>query len=406
MRSVRGIRFVIALIVLGSCSWSQPRFDAGGTANNPFERTIGRTNVTALQRSWTVPAPTVGSYWNLLAKGNRVFASASGTVDAFDASTGRPLWSAPGHGSATRVVLGSATAIASRPGGSDLVLVGELAPGSPLDPKSVGWTTALDSSTGAVIWSIPEGGAGGVLLDGTLFARAYRSVGDASDFSGTIALDAATGTERFRIAGFRPRAAADGMVYGDYADGIAALPSAGCGLPRCTPTWTAHSSYSLFYGSVAVGNGSLYLAGIQGLEVFPAGGCGSSTCTAAWKAAGSYGAIAVTADRLFLNNDLFYGSGPNVLHVFDARGCGQATCSQLWGSAVSRDYQMPIVANGLVYLSARGAPTEAWSTDGCGSATCPPLWSTTDAPSVPVTPIVINGRLLLAGTGITTYALP
>lgn len=71
-----------------------------------------------------------------------------------------------------------------------------------------------------------------------------------------------------------------------------------------------------------------------------------------------------------------------------------------------QDYLKPIVANGLVYLSGRGDPTEAWSTEGCGTAVCPPVWSTTDILNVPVTPIVINGRLLLAGSGITTYTLP
>ena len=200
----------------------------------------------------------------------------------------------------------------------------------------VGWTTALDAATGAIVWSVAEGALGGVLLDGTLFANARRRVGDSSDFDGTIAFDVATGVEPFRVAGFTVRAGAGGTIYGEYATDVAALPAVGCGAARCTPSWTANYSNPVWLGDIAVANGSLYLAGINGLEVFAAGGCGSPTCDPTWKATGSFGAIAVTADRLFLNGKLFYSTDPNVLHVFNANGCGQATCSQLWGSAVGR----------------------------------------------------------------------
>ena len=405
MRPLRTVGSVVVLaLILAGCQWSQTRFDAGGTANNPFERTIGRGNVTQLRRSWSVaaPAPSAGGFSNLLAKNGRIFASSGAGIEAFDAGTGAPLWSAP----RPTATVGGASAVAARPGASDLVLVGESQLGSPLDPKSVGWTTALDAGTGAIVWSVAEGAPGGVLLDGTLFANARRRVGDSSDFDGMIALEVGTGIERFRVAGFTVRAGAGGTIYGDYATDVAALSAGGCGAARCTPNWTADYSDPTWFGDIAVANGSLYLAGIKGLEVFAASGCGAPTCTALWKATGSYGAIAVTNDRLFLNDKLFYAAGPNVLHAFDAHGCGQATCSQLWGSNVGRDYLKPIVANGLVYLSARGEPTEAWSTDGCGSAVCAPVWSTTDVLNVPVTPMVISGRLLLAGAGIATYALP
>ena len=150
----------------------------------------------------------------------------------------------------------------------------------------------------------------------------------------------------------------------------------------------------------------LYLATISGLAVFPAAGCGRATCGATWTAAGSYGGIAVTGDRLFLNDDWLHGHGPNVLHVFDARGCGAATARSCGDPRCARDYLRPTVANGLVFLSTRGSPTEAWRTSGCGAAICTPVWSTTDAFGTPDTAIVINGRVLLNGSGIQTYVLP
>lgn len=100
MRPLRTLRFVVVLVlvlVLAGCQWSQARFDAGGTANNPFERTIGRAIVTQLLRSWSVAAQaqSAGSFSNLLAKNGRIFATSAVAIEAFDAGTGAPLWSAP-----------------------------------------------------------------------------------------------------------------------------------------------------------------------------------------------------------------------------------------------------------------------------------------------------------------------
>ena len=216
-------------------------------------------------------------------------------------------------------MLGRVLAFDGGLGAHGLVFVSQGNIGSPLDPRSTGWTTALDASSGQVVWSKPEGWNGGLLVGATLFAYANRHIGDAGDFTGTIAFDALTGAERFRIPGFVAQAAADGTVFGGYLSTVGAVPIAGCGTPACFAPWVADYD-AAWTGNAAVANGWLYLAGVNGLAVFPASGCGQATCAPAWTASGSYGGIAVAGDRLFLNDDWLHGTGPNVLHVFDARG--------------------------------------------------------------------------------------
>ena len=87
----------------GTTNWPQLGFDPGHSAYNPYETTIGPSNVAHLQQLWSFSAGAGNSTGNVVESDGIVYApSANGTIFALDASTGSRLWSfASGSGYAT-----------------------------------------------------------------------------------------------------------------------------------------------------------------------------------------------------------------------------------------------------------------------------------------------------------------
>jgi hypothetical protein len=407
---------LLGMVLLGACGWTQPRFDAGDTGSNPAEFGIGIGNVTGLGASWSIPK-SVGFFDPVLVGGSRVVTSLGSGVGVFDEQTGGLRWSvAPLHDVTTATVFVHPIALVADPDtpGRMLLIVGELDGNLPLHPQSAsGSVTAYDLVTGATVWTDTLGGAPGlyqereaVVYGATLYVMIVREFGDSSDFSGTAALDVATGAERFRVPGVIAKASDGVSVFGlnTETQEIGAFAATGCGGAVCAPDWTASTGVIFGDGAVTVANGRLYLSnGGYGLAVFDAAGCGSATCTPLWTAPGGYGVLAVTKTRVFAAGDIADVGSPAPLSVFDATGCGSSVCAALWTSHESRTYSAPVVANGLVYATAQAGPTDVWPAEGCGAAACDAVASLATNLNAPLTTLVADGRLFVAGESLLTY---
>jgi outer membrane protein assembly factor BamB len=140
-----------------------------------------------------------------------------------------PTWMVPLAGVTTQLVLGP---------GEETLFVGQ----------ADGSLTALDTATGAVLWTTPVGAA----------------------VTATPAL-------------------ADGVLYVPTADGdLVAVDAAGCGAATCAPLWSAAIDGTALAGQPAVagtGDDAVVFAGTVGgtLAAVAAGGCGAPSCGVLWQ---------------------------------------------------------------------------------------------------------------------------
>ena len=81
-------------LLVSSCDWAQIRYGPDGTGFNPFEKTIGASNVAGLQRRWSEMSRVPSFESSPVVANGVVYASSSnGRLDAFDAATGTAKWS-------------------------------------------------------------------------------------------------------------------------------------------------------------------------------------------------------------------------------------------------------------------------------------------------------------------------
>ena len=154
-------------------TWSQYGFIATHSSVNTFAHTFTRANVSSLSFQWAGELGTPGASAPVVGQGI-VYVAADGMIFAFQASDGTPLWS---HLSCSGVDTVEAAL------GPQVLLVGD----------GGGDLAAYDPVTGNQIWCNEEGGSitSAPAVDGT---TVYITNG-----SDAIALDQATGTERWRF---------------------------------------------------------------------------------------------------------------------------------------------------------------------------------------------------------------
>jgi outer membrane protein assembly factor BamB len=251
---------------------------------------------------------------------------------------------------------------------------------------------------------------------------------------------------------------ANGVVYIASSDGLLrAYAEAGCGQPKCRPLWTGNIGSSAD-ASPAVDNGVVYVTSQDGLFAFAASGCAQTTaqCPPLWHstpvdgivqevgptvgngmvyfatsnfsgqdgssgivyafAAGGCGA-AVCKPRftarpapfdnivgtMAIAGGVLYASTSDFVYAFDANGCGTSECGFLWlgilSGTIAGTSASPIVAGGLVYFTQDNGNIGAFDARGCGDTVCTSVWSTNTQPfdALLDTPVVVNGRLYVAG---------
>jgi outer membrane protein assembly factor BamB len=147
--------------------WPQAGFDPAHTNFNPYERVLTRANVGQLTASWNLDAGTVGSP---AVVGGTVYAPTATAVNAYDATTGELLWSAPQAESLAASVAVNAGVV--------------YAIGYPRDGTATAVLSALAASDGSRLWKlrIPSyDGYSLVIADGLLYASTRTGTIDVVD---------------------------------------------------------------------------------------------------------------------------------------------------------------------------------------------------------------------------------
>lgn len=158
--------FVVMVVVLAACDWTQSRFDGAHTSFNPSEPALTTSSVRQLTEAWSANAGA-----GVVANGV-VYASSLGgpdtptTAEAFKVTSGATVWTATLAGHAGPAAVGNGLVYYS---GSD---------------STGARMFALDAQTGVQRWSVP---AAVVAMDRMrLFAIDDSSSILAIDSSGTI----------------------------------------------------------------------------------------------------------------------------------------------------------------------------------------------------------------------------
>jgi len=366
-------------------SWPQFRYSPAHTGFNPFERTLGPTNVARL--TTVCSAGIDGTPWASPAVVNgRVYTVAYDEVYAVAARTCAIVWSAKmdGYSQGSPAVAGGLLYVCS-------------AGRRPEEPSTL---HAFDAATGATVWTAPVAGdafCSPAVAEGRVFVGT-------SD-GGLHALDAATGATLWQkgqsgttAAGTPQAAVARGVVYIAGGSAVKAFrASSGRQL------WTAR-----FRGYFpAVGDGRVYVSTLDGNLV----ALDAVTGAIRWNVrvgGGLPSGAALAYGRVYVH------SLDRTLHALDAetgRTIWSAPIGDPRASIYGNDWgAAPVVANGVAYV----VPDEE-TIEALDAATGERLWQgRLDHPWNPrvsrVSPAVVNGRVYVGswsrGVGLVAFGLP
>ncbi len=353
--------------------WRQFGFNAQSTGFNPFERTIGRSNVNELEVLWSNKTNCTVNLGAAVVDGVVYYGNYCREMLAVDAATGSVLWKKriAGKHSGQSVVDGVVYVTAS----------------CVRDPGNCAKVYALDATNGSTLWTwVPRaiGVKSPIVVDGVLYVTV----------KGTLqALDATTGNELWSRTPGGVGAIAGGVIYAVFSNTLLALNA-----DNGDKIWQGVTDGEVLSSS-AVANGTVYIHSRRGhLYAFDAKGCGRPHCDPLWigqipadMKAGPQ-APAIAEGRVYLgSNSTFY--------AFDANGCDDGQCSPVWTSRTESGFferSPPSVANGVVYSAAGNSYLYAFD-----STTGEILWKhyTADRPlPMRASPVIADGRLYHAAT--------
>jgi outer membrane protein assembly factor BamB len=340
--------------------WPEYRFDAAGTAFNPFENLISPTNVGTLTLRWRAELGEYAAPNPIVVDGVVYAVSHFGTGYGLDAATGQVVW---------RVNLGSLTngdAPAINDGmfyagtlNGDVVAI-DLATRQELWRTNVGGAIrhamnlsgglvyvngddtnleALDAATGALVWSAPA-----VVPNNTpALGNGLLYVGD--DLLTIWALDPATGAQVWKKRVFCSCYLDSQVVVGD---GVVAV-----GIDTTAQVRDAANGSLLWTGNVdryarspALAGGVLYVTSqSEHGQYGPTRAFDVTTGAELWET-DLPNAIVV---EIAVANAVVYLSGDD-RHVY---ALDASTGTQLWRSPLTRTYGhgAPVVADGMLYVS-------------------------------------------------------
>jgi eukaryotic-like serine/threonine-protein kinase len=350
--------------------WPRFRYDNANTGYNPSETAISPSNVGTLVQKWAVPTGGTEAPDPIAAYGRVYVASMDGTLTALDRSTGGVLWSVDTGGG-----VGDAPAAAN-----GLIYVGNDAA-----------LLALDAETGQLVWSraYREGVAGSpVVGSGAVYA------GGSSE--GMDALNARTGAVRWSqpaaTYGQSPTLAYGELFTPSYeSDCHIEARDARTGAFLWSATFCPYELESSI--TMPASGGAVYEYTFGAINAIDA----VSGDVQWWAEARGGGLPPAVA-----NGVVFAAIYPAYLvrneHVV---AVSQSTGDLLWGTAL-RDtsyYSSPAVANGVVYVGSGGHMFALDASDG------QILWRTRDmGTTFDGSPAVSDGMLFASDSDGTVYA--
>jgi outer membrane protein assembly factor BamB len=387
------VLIAVAALVLSSCDWAQFRFGPDGTGFNPFESTIGASNVAALQPRWSEVSGIPSWESPPVVAGGVVYASTCGLqnpqgegpcaygsrLDAFDAATGSAKWSFAKGPNVFGTGYPPAPAVANG-------VVYDMS-GSVLH--------AVDASTGLQRWAQSTGigvnSSALVVADGAVYVAsgdavfAYNATTGALLWSSTVG----DGGDEFP----KVPAVANGLVYTTLDGQLSAL-DANTGKLRWSVPPTVYSGGS----SPAVAKGVVYVD--DGNTLF---GFNATTGAQVWSAVAPsgwswQGSPAVANGVVYLAANYFH-SGE--LDAFNA-----TTGAPVWSAStpgpdgISSSASSPAVANGVVYLGVDDGFLGVGQLDAFNATSGSSLWSRSDGGgAVDYSPVIANGVLYTSRYG-------
>ncbi len=343
-------------------------FDPQHTHVNPYEKILNSTNVSELVQAWQAPTGnSIGSV-PTVANGVVYVSSSDGKMYAFDANTGRVLWTTP-TGS---YYLGSAPTVAN----------GKVYIGS-FDHMLY----AFDARTGATLWSAPTGGRIGsspTLVNGVIYIG--------SDDGKLYAFNASKGANFWIVptgGAIRSSPAVfNGVVYVGSDDHVLYAIKAATG----ATLWTVRTEGRI-RSSPAVVNGIVYV----GSEDHKLYAVKADTGVILWTAS--------TGDSIFSSpavaqNVVYVGSNDGKLYAFNATG-GTLLWTASTGDSI---FSSPAIANGVLYIGSNDHKLYAFNASGCAKASCLPLWTASTGNIIRSSPTVANGVVYVGSEDHNLYA--
>jgi hypothetical protein len=436
----RTVLVVMVAVLLTSCAWARPRFDAANSGHNPLELAIFRENVSTLREAFRVSSPDrttppafVVARGHLYVEGapSLVFDAGGGPDCSGSPRTCPPQWTITQHQlpdvMESTLYLGAAYDADGVRGcsGSPKVCAplwlddGSGIPTGPVDP------TKLHFALGGYTFR----GAEQIYLEGNAIELSSRCTEPMLPTFPTPICSTAWQRE----LGSGPNggrvgwpAVADGRIFASYS---------GVGAPRGTlhafdgrdaagpRLWSA-----LLPGqggpSVAVAEGVVVTAAQNAfgwmLAAFDAAGvtnCSGSpkVCTPLWVSDVWTGAGGDSAPAIA--NGIVYRAAGSQLRAYDLHGTQSCSgspvvCDPLWQAEVGPGVTAPAVANGVVYTSATDGSVQAYDArgiTGCSATTrvCGPLWDTNIGSAAG--PVAVSvGRVYVAAVAgtVRVFGLP
>ena len=397
--------------------WAQLGFDAARAGVNPFEHRLRPSVADELRVAWerdlaakgwsddparTFASPAVVDGVVYIApSGAFVDRGPRGVAYAFDAWTGRMVWSAPDVG----VVMASPAVV------GNLVLLNA---GYPFR------VVALHADTGRVVWTratMPEGlGLEGenwqaispVVVGDTVYVSVHANVGGphrVRPFERTYALDLGTGAVRWsrEITGHLAVSGAVVYVGGEELSALSAVTG--------ETLWTRSIGPDAWIGAPAVASGTVYAGGARGGGVARLYAFETSGGAIRWSVELP---TAVAARPAVAGGTVFALSVRGVVSAVSASAGTRRWSVRVWEPGSRDEYLCsegvcpgPSVANGVVYLGSlgRGRYQYPGTVLALDAATGRVLLERNVSRQVMSTPAVVDGMVFVTSLDGTLYAL-
>lgn len=355
-------------------NWPQFGFDSSHTRSNPYENVLNTTTVPHLALDWSTASSYIGYSSPVFYNGIVYVGSYDNALHAYDASTGKLLWTA---------------------------MTGDRIDSTPAVFNNVVYVAAdqlyaFNAKTGALLWF----GATGNMDLGYI------------ESSPTVY---------------------KGVVYvGSTSKYLYAFNATGCGSASCHPIWTTNTSNTIV-SSPVVANGIVYVNAGSYLSTFNATtgallwSVNVPSTTYAWSSpvvainsvyvcdndtiyafratdglalwTTSIGDLVyIASSPAIANGTLFVGSDDSNLYAFNA----SSGVLQWKTNTGGRLESSPTVTNGVVYI---GSDLD-YKINAFDATTGAPLWSYTTMNRIYSSPTVVNGTVYIGSDSLYAFHIP
>jgi len=393
-----GLILFLAGMAVAQANWAQTNFNGARTSFNPNETTLNRTNVPSLQLRWA--AGVAGGVTNFAVAGGVLYVTGqSNNLVALNSSTGAQIWSTRtgGNTGINAIAAGQGRVFAQ----CDLTDTGGTLYGA---------VCAFRASTGKPAWRfanpcncLPEASVQAPLLfaNGTVYIG--YSNGGVNPVYGLYAVSASSGTLLWDYEVFNccfdatSMASAGGYVYVFSSENVVYAFQASTGALAWTTPLSANNT-----AAVSVAGGIVYVSTSWNGTNATLYALNAATGAIRWSYAygtGNWGGSAEAPWPPAIAQGVVYLQGADHnLYALRAN-----TGALIWSDMVNTDgygfKTSPSIANGVLYIDG-GYPPADPNTSAYDAATGALLWSSPSSHgTLFMPPEVVNGILYFASPG-------